>query len=115
MIDPERTMPEPDGFEEEQAELADEAEDEPQFPSVDRERVLLGAGGRFVIPAAMRKALGIKTGDVLIARVENGELIAVPQQIAIKKVQAYFKQFKKPGESVVDEFIAERRAMWGED
>lgn len=108
-------MSKPGGFEEERSELADGAEDEPQFPSVDHERVVLGAGGRFVVPAAMRKALGITSGDVLIARVENGELIAVPQQIAIKKVQAYFKQFKKPGESVVDEFIAERRAMWGED
>jgi hypothetical protein len=26
-----------------------------------------------------------------------------------KEVQAFFEQFKKPGESVVDEFLAERR------
>lgn len=80
-----------------------------QFASMDRERVIVGLGGRLVIPAPMRKALDIKEGDVMIVRVEDGELIAVPQQIAIKKVQTYFKQFKKPGESVVDEFIADKR------
>ena len=100
-----------DGFNEEQQDYQSLSDDKtpPKFASMDRERVMVGKGGRLVIPAPMRKALDIKEGDVMIVRVEEGELISVPQQIAIKKVQTYFKQFKKPGESVVDEFIADKR------
>ena len=41
----------------------------------DPAKVNLGPQGRIVIPAGMRKALGIGTGDVLVARVEDGRMI----------------------------------------
>jgi AbrB family looped-hinge helix DNA binding protein len=80
-----------------------------------RERVKLGDGGRIVIPAAMREAMGVKPGDELICHVEDGELRVRSYADNLKRIQQYVSQFKKPGESVVDEFLAERRAMWGED
>lgn len=34
--------------------------------------------------------------------------------VAIRQVQARLRRRKRPGESVVDRFLAERRALWGE-
>ena len=75
------------------------------------ERVKLGEAGRLVIPAALRQQMGIRPGDELLLRVgEDGELKVIGRMQAIRRIQAYAQQFKKPGESVVDELIAEREA-----
>jgi AbrB family transcriptional regulator (stage V sporulation protein T) len=72
-------------------------------------RVRIAAGGRVVIPADVRQGLGVKEGDeLLITRDGDGIRMTTVQQ-AVKEVQAFFGQFKKPGESVVDEFLASRR------
>jgi AbrB family looped-hinge helix DNA binding protein len=80
-----------------------------------RERVKLGEGGRFVIPAFMREEMGIKPGDVLICHVVDGELRVTSYADNLRRIQERSAPYKKPGESVVDEFLAERLAMWGED
>ncbi|MCF6099815.1 AbrB/MazE/SpoVT family DNA-binding domain-containing protein [Mesorhizobium muleiense] len=74
-----------------------------------RERVRLGEGGRFVIPAAMREEMGVKPGEDLILHVENGELRVRSWLRNLRRVQAELSALKKPGESVVDEFLKERR------
>lgn len=79
------------------------------------EKLKLSDGGRVVIPAAMREEMSVKPGDTLIAHVENGELRLISRRMALRQVQAEMTKYKKPGESVVDEFLAERRAMWGEE
>jgi plasmid stability protein len=33
----------------------------------------------------------------------------------VRTVQKAFRPYKQPGESVVDEFLAERRRLWGEE
>lgn len=80
-----------------------------------RERVRLGEGGRFVIPAAMREAMGVKPGDELVMHVVDGELRVRNWRDAIRRIQAEAARLKKPGASVVDEFLKGRRAMWGEE
>jgi AbrB family looped-hinge helix DNA binding protein len=80
-----------------------------------REKLKLGEGGRVVIPAAMREEMGVTPGETLIAHVEDGELRLVSRRMALRQVQAEVAKHKKPGENVVDEFLAERRAMWGEE
>jgi AbrB family looped-hinge helix DNA binding protein len=62
-----------------------------------------------VIPAAIRKELGIAPGSELLVRVEDGEIRLYTRMQAIRKAQAYFRQFKKPGESIVDELREDRR------
>lgn len=79
------------------------------------ESLKLGEGGRVVIPAAMRAEMGVKPGDTLIATVKDGELTLISRRTALRKVQDKMARYKKPGESVVDEFLTERRAMWGEE
>jgi AbrB family looped-hinge helix DNA binding protein len=81
----------------------------------DAATLILREGGRVVIPAAMREALGVGPGDELLARVANGELRLTTRAAAIRRIQERLAKYKKPGESVVDEFLAERRAMWGEE
>ena len=40
-----------------------------------------------------------------------------PERIAeaVRDFQARMRKYKKPGESIVDRFLAERRVLWGED
>lgn len=106
---------EPEGFSEaEQARYAARRAELMRMPA-KRERVKLGEGGRFVIPAAMREAMGVKPGEELICHVEDGELRVRSYADNLRRIQEYVSQFKEPGESVVDEFLAERRAIWGEE
>ena len=75
----------------------------------------LGADGRLLIPAALRDAVGIKRGERVTLRVEDGRIVVESWQATIKRIQDMLAYLKVPGQSVVDEFLAERRAMWGED
>jgi AbrB family looped-hinge helix DNA binding protein len=105
----------PEGFDEEQAEYAAIRDDLMKLPP-KRERVKLGEGGRFVIPAFMREEMGIKPGEVLICHVVDGELRVRSYLDNIRRIQKEVSKYKKAGrERVVDEFLAERAALWGED
>lgn len=109
-------QPEPPGFGEQpqlpyDARLRDELLKMPPR----RERMKLGDGGRIVIPAAMREEMGVKPGDTLIAYVEKGVLHVVSYEANLRRIQAETTKYKKPGQSIVDEFLAERRALWGEE
>ena len=52
---------------------------------------------------------------LVTVRVDAGELRVVSRTVAIRRVQAGMRHYRKPGASVVDEFLAERRALWGEE
>lgn len=65
--------------------------------------------GRLLIPAELRKELEIGPGEPVTLWVEAGQLRVTTAREAIRQVQAWAAQFKKPGESVVDEFIREKR------
>ena len=74
-----------------------------------RARTRLGEKGRFVIPAAMRQALGIDAGGVLDLRLIDGELRISSIRSRIQRVQARARQIIPPGVSLADELSAERR------
>ena len=73
-------------------------------------RARLGKGGRLVIPAEARKRLNLREGDQLVLEVVDGELRLYSVMEAIRRAQAIVAKYAKPGGSVVDELIAERRA-----
>lgn len=82
---------------------------------VRRRRLKVAPDGRLLIPADMREAMQLREGGSVIVRVEAGELRVVDLQVSIRQVQARMRKYKRPGVSEVDSFLAERRAMWGEE
>jgi AbrB family looped-hinge helix DNA binding protein len=72
-------------------------------------RTRLNENGRLVIPASYRKALGIKAGDEVILRLEDDELRITTMKHKIERARRRIRQYVKPGVSLVDELIAERR------
>ena len=74
------------------------------------EHVKVGEDGRLVIPASLRKEIGIRAGDTLVLESDGDSLLVRSYDRVLKETQDYFRQFATPGTSVVDELIAERRA-----
>jgi len=72
-------------------------------------RLRVNENGRIVIPASFRKALGIEIGDEIVLRLHNGELNITTQQQRIRQAQQRARKYLKPGTSLVDELLAERR------
>lgn len=72
-------------------------------------RMKVNENGRVVIPAPFRKALGIKAGDEVVLRVEDDELRITTIKRRIERAQRLVRKHVKPGTSLVDELIAERR------
>lgn len=66
-------------------------------------------GGRVVLPAEMRKEFGIEEGsEVVISRTEHGIEIKTINE-AIRQAQEICAKYIKPGVSLVDELLRERR------
>jgi AbrB family looped-hinge helix DNA binding protein len=72
-------------------------------------RTRVNENGRVVIPAAFRKAMGIKVGDEVVLRMEDNELRILTLKRRIEHAQRLVRQHVKPGTSLVDELIEERR------
>jgi bifunctional DNA-binding transcriptional regulator/antitoxin component of YhaV-PrlF toxin-antitoxin module len=94
-------MTKPRGFSEAAAPMA--------APAVSAQAIL-GHDGRLLIPAAIRDAAGLERGERVYMQVEDGRLVVESFRATIKRIQDMLAYRKVPGESVVDEFLAERRA-----
>ncbi|MCH7652633.1 MAG: AbrB/MazE/SpoVT family DNA-binding domain-containing protein [Chloroflexi bacterium] len=70
----------------------------------------LGQGGRIVLPAEFREALGVKTGDELILSLRDDEVRVFTRRTVIKRAQGIFRHHIAAGRSLSDELIQERRA-----
>lgn len=75
----------------------------------DQVRVVVGPGGRIVIPAAYRAALGIEEGDGVVMRVESEELHVVSDETEVRQVREIIARYVPEGVSLTDELIRERR------
>jgi AbrB family looped-hinge helix DNA binding protein len=81
-----------------------------QSASSDGPRLKIGPGGRVVIPADLREAMGVVEGDTLLATLVDGELRLMPMAAALAEARALVRDFFLPGgPSVVDELILDRR------
>jgi len=69
--------------------------------------VQLGAQGRLVIPAALRKALKLNQGDCLIARKVGDSLVLERREAIESRLWNMFSSIPKEV-SLVDELITER-------
>jgi AbrB family looped-hinge helix DNA binding protein len=70
----------------------------------------LGPSGRIVIPAEYRKALGIKVGDEIVMRLEEGEIRMIGRPQAIRRAQRTIRQYVGAGRLLSEELIASRHA-----
>ena len=66
-------------------------------------------GGRLVIPAVMREAMGVGPGDTVSAICVNGELRLVSPEMALKNARRRLTKSVGADASMVDELIAGRR------
>lgn len=70
--------------------------------------IKVGLQGRVVIPAPLRKELGIRPGDELVARVEEGSVVLEKHENVRRRVRERFTNV--PGDTrLADELISERR------
>lgn len=69
----------------------------------------MAENGRVLIPAEFRAALGLKEGGAVVVRMEDGALVVEALEASIRRVQDSMKQYAKPGKSLVDELLTERR------
>ena len=80
----------------------------------DKQIVRMSETGRLSVPAKQRKELGLEEGGMVVTRVENGELRIRPVRTVLMELQAKVSGLLaaagvKPGRSLSDELIAERR------
>ena len=66
--------------------------------------------GRVLIPAELRHALGLQADEPLQVYAVDGELRIVSRRQGIRRAQAIAAKARQAGVSVVDTFIAEKRA-----
>lgn len=72
-------------------------------------RTVIGVGGRLVIPAAYRKALGLKPGDEVVLVLDEGEVRVISKRQAIKRAQALVRRYVPKDRDLSGELIQERR------
>lgn len=70
-------------------------------------------GGKIVIPAELRREFGMQDGDTLVLEREGEKLVIKTYAQVVREVQQEFKRLV-PDRDTVDDFLAERRALWGE-
>lgn len=71
--------------------------------------VKLSAAGRLLIPARLRKSLGLHVGDELLLTRDADRLVITSRTAALRRAQAAATKFRTD-ESEVDGLIADRRA-----
>jgi AbrB family looped-hinge helix DNA binding protein len=72
-------------------------------------RVQVGQKGRIVIPAEVRKAMGVGVGDSMVWSFEDDELRISTRRARLKRAQERARRLIPPGVSLADELLAERR------
>ncbi|KTR01438.1 hypothetical protein NS365_22695 [Aureimonas ureilytica] len=66
--------------------------------------------GRVVLPAALRKALGLTKGDKVLVEAEGDQVTLTTARLRRKRAQEIAKKYAQPGVSIVEEFLQEKRA-----
>lgn len=74
----------------------------------DGTHLRLGSQGRLVIPAEIRRQLGLAPGIELIARIEEGRLVLEPPSNVLRRLRQRFADLPS-GVSLAGELIADRR------
>lgn len=77
---------------------------------MEAQRVRIVEGGKLVIPASMRRELGISTGDTVMVDIDNGELRVRSLSKALERARAILRRHIPEGVNLADELSADRRS-----
>jgi AbrB family looped-hinge helix DNA binding protein len=69
----------------------------------------ISANGRVVIPAELRRQMGLQVGEAVVMEVVDGVLRVEPQGTRIRRVQESLRRLIPPERCLSDELIADRR------
>jgi AbrB family looped-hinge helix DNA binding protein len=69
----------------------------------------IGEGGRVVLPAAYRKALGVGVGDEVVLTLEDDGLRITTLAKAVERSQALARRYVRGKRSLSRELLRERR------
>lgn len=69
--------------------------------------VKMGPQGRIVVPAELRRELGLDEGSTLNATTRNGRLILEPRSVVLERMRRRFAQVPR-STSLREELIADR-------
>lgn len=84
-------------------------------PPPERTRVVVGPGGRVVIPAPYREALGITEGAAVFMRIDGEELRVVSDAVEVRRVRELIARKVPEDISLADDLIRERRRQAAAD
>jgi AbrB family looped-hinge helix DNA binding protein len=73
--------------------------------------IRMAAGGRIVIPAACRKALGIQSGGDLVLQLEGHEIRLYTRKQALRRLQDRVAKVVPRNVSLADELLRERKGI----
>lgn len=77
---------------------------------MEAQRVKVVEGGKLIIPAPMRRELGISAGDTVIVDIDHGELRVRSVSKALERARAILRRHIPEGTNLADELVADRRA-----
>ena len=78
-------------------------------PAMHVETAHVSSNGRVVIPVAYRRALGLKSGGEVIFRLEDDQIQITTMKLNLDRARRRVQKYSRPGKSLADELIAERR------
>ena len=67
------------------------------------------------MPAKLRQALGLQTGDEILLRLEDGSIRLLPLRQAVRMAQESVQRYVTKGSSLVADLIADRREEAGRE
>lgn len=73
-------------------------------------RVKMGTNGRLVIPAGLRKEIGLTDGKSVLLETVEGELRVRPMEDVVLHAQERLRKFLGGEKSLSEDLIADRRA-----
>jgi len=72
-------------------------------------RVKVDGSGRVLLPATLRKQLGLKRGSELLIHLEKEGVLLRTRSQALRRAQEYFSKLRPKGKLWSEELIRERR------
>lgn len=78
-------------------------------------RVKMGTNGRLVVPAGLRKEIGLADGRSVLLEAVKGELRVRPMEGVVQHAQDRLRKFLGDKKSLSEDLIADRRAEAGRE